>query len=144
LKNWSALEGSAFATDTALAEPPSGGSAPPLLHSIVQPPCPEAAAAACGPETPGQLTVADEFLKATLTTITGTSTYKEHGLIVVTFATVGIASQSELPAGASTATLTYQPPAGVALLSPFVKAGRRSTVAFDTASPRRSLEKLLH
>ena len=63
---------------------------------------------------------------------------------MVTFATVGIASQSELPAGASTATLTYQPPAGAALLSPFAKAAQRSTVAFDTTSPRRSLEKLLH
>jgi hypothetical protein len=145
LGSWSALDGSAFATDTALAEPPSAGSTPPLLHSIVQPPCPEGAAgASCAPETPGQLTAADEFLKATLATITGSSLYEEHGLIVVTFATVGIATQSELPPGASTATLTYQPPAGVALLSPFAKGGLRSSATFDTTSPRRSLEKLLH
>ncbi len=120
------------------------GSTPPILHSIVQPPCPEGAAgAACAPETPGQLTAADEFLKATLATITGTTTYKEHGLVVVTFATVGIATQSELPAGASTSQLTSQPPAGVALLSPFAKAGARSTVAYNPTSPRQSLEKLL-
>ncbi len=63
---------------------------------------------------------------------------------MVTFATVGIASQSELPAGASTATLAYQPPGGVALLSPFAHAGTTSSATFDTASPRQSLEALLH
>ena len=145
LSGWSALDANAFAADAALAEPPAEGAVPPLLHSIVQPPCPEGTAgASCAAETPGQLTAADEFLKATLASITSLTTYKEHGLVVVTFATVGIATQSELPAGASTATLSYQPPAGVALLSPFVKAGARSSLAFDTTSPRQSLEKLLH
>ncbi len=145
LKGWSSLDASAFATETAIVEPPAPGSPPPIVHSIVQPPCPEGSAGAgCAPETPGQLTAADEFLKATLATITGTPTYKEHGLVVVTFATVGIATQSELPAGASTAQLTYQPPAGAALLSPFAKAGARSTVAFNPTSPRRSAEALLH
>jgi hypothetical protein len=145
LSGWSAIDASAFAGETLLAEPPAAGAVPPQLHSIVQPPCPEGAAgAACAPETPGQLTAADEFLKATLATITATSTYKEHGLVVITFSTVGVATQSELPAGASTSTLSYQPPAGVALLSPFTKAGARSTVAFNPTSPRQSLEKLLH
>jgi hypothetical protein len=145
VKSWSALDASAFASEAALVEPPAAGSLPPILHSIVQPPCPEGAAGAgCAPETPGQLTAADDFLKATLATITGTSTYKEHGLVVVTFSTVGIATQSELPAGASTTQLTYQPPAGAVLLSPFAKAGARSTVAFNPTSPRRSVEALLH
>jgi len=144
LSGWSAIDASAFASDAAVAEPPPAGSTPPILHSIVQPPCPEGpAGASCAPETPGQLTTADSFLKATLATITGTTAYKEHGLVVITFATVGIPTQSELPAGASTSQLTYQPPAGVALLSPFAKAGR-STVAFNPTSPRQSLEKLLH
>jgi hypothetical protein len=144
LSGWSALSASAFASEAALAEPPAAGATPPLLHSIVQPPCPEgAAAAACAPGTPGQLTAADEFLKATLATITGTPSYREHGLIVVTFATVAIASQSGLPASASNATLTYQPPVGVALLSPFAKPGP-STTPFNPTSPRQSLEKLLH
>lgn len=143
LPAWSAPQASAFASEAVLTQPPAAGAAPPLLHSVVQPPCPEASLATCGPETPGQMTAADEFLKATLATITATPSYKEHGLVVVTFATVGIASQSELPAGASTATLSYQPPAGAALLSPFAKAGS-SSVAFNTTSPRRSLEALLH
>jgi hypothetical protein len=144
LSSWTALQASAFASEAALAETPPVGSPPPILHSIVQPPCPEGAAgAACAAETPGQLTAADEFLKATLATITGTTTYKEHGLVVVTFATVGIPTQSELPAGASTSQLTSQPPAGVALLSPFAKAGARSSVAYHPTSPRQSLEKLL-
>jgi hypothetical protein len=145
LSDWSAIDADAFSSEALLAEPPAAGAVPPQLHSIVQPPCPEGAAgAACAPETPGQLTAADEFLKATLATITATSTFKEHGLVVITFTTVGIAAQSELPAGASTSTLSYQPPAGVALLSPFTRPGARSTAAFNPTSPRRSLEKLLH
>ncbi|MEA2215639.1 MAG: hypothetical protein QOK19_1200 [Solirubrobacteraceae bacterium] len=145
LGSWSAVDATAFAAEATLAEPPVAGAVPPLLHSIVQPPCPEGAAgAACAPETPSQLTAADEFLKTTLASITSLSTYKEHGLIVITFATVGIATQSELPAGASTSTLAYQPPAGVALLSPFAKAGAHPSSAFNPTSPRQSLEKLLH
>jgi hypothetical protein len=144
LSGWSALGASAFASEAALAEPPTAGATPPLLHSIVQPPCPEGAAgASCAPGSPGQLTAADEFLKATLATITGTPAYREHGLVVVTFASVAIASQAGLPASASSATLTYQPPAGVALLSPFAKSGS-SAVPFNPTSPRQSLEKLLH
>jgi hypothetical protein len=145
LPAWSAVQANAFAAEATLAEPPVAGAVPPLLHSIVQPPCPEGTAgAACAAETPGQLTAADEFLKATLASITALSTYKEHGLVVITFATVGIATQSELPPGASSATLAYQPPGGVALLSPFAKAGSSSSVKFDPTSPRRSLEALLH
>ena len=142
LTAWSAPQANAFASEAVLAEPPATGAVPPILHTIVQPPCPEGNAA-CAPETPGQLTAADEFLKATLTSITALSTYKEHGLVVITFASVGLATQQELPPGASTATLAYQPPGGVALLSPFAKAGA-STVSFNPTSPRQSLEKLLH
>jgi len=145
LGSWSTISANAFAAEAALAEPPAAGAAPPLLHSIVQPPCPEGAAGAvCATGTPGQLTAADEFLKATLAQITSTPIYKEHGLVVVTFATVGIAAQAGLPAGASSATATYQPPAGAALMSPFAHAGARSSIAFNPTSPRQSLEKLLH
>ena len=142
LSGWSALAGATFAGDAALAEPPTSTGVPPLLHTIVEPACPEGDTA-CAPETPGALTTADEFLKLVLATITGTPAYKEHGLVAITYATVGLAAQSGLPEGASSATLTYQPPAGVLLLSPFAKAGR-SSVAFNATSPRQSLEKLLH
>ncbi len=99
LSGWSALTAGAFASEAALAEPPAPGATPPLLHSIVQPPCPEGAAGApCATGTPGQLTAADEFLKATLAQITTTPLYREHGLVVVTFATVAVASQAGLPA----------------------------------------------
>lgn len=146
LAGWSALSASAFANDAALAEHKGAlGATPPLLHSIVQPPCPEGAAgAACAGGTPGALTAADEFLKVALASITTTTTYGEHGLVVVTFATVGNATASELPSGASTATLTSQAPAGVVLLSPFAKAGARPATAFNPTSPKQSLEKLLH
>jgi hypothetical protein len=145
LSGWSALSASAFAGDAALAEHKSAlGATPPLLHSIVQPPCPEGAAGAtCAAGTAGALTAADEFLKLTVASITATTTYSEHGLVVVTFATVGNATASELPAGASTATLTSQPPAGAVLLSPFAKAGARPTTTFNPISPKQSLEKLL-
>jgi hypothetical protein len=146
LSSWSALSASAFANDAALAEHKAAlGATPPLLHSIVQPPCPEGApGAACASGTPGALRAADEFLKLALASITTTTTYGEHGLVVVTFATVGNATASELPSGASTATLTSQPPAGVVLLSPFAKAGARPSTTFNPTSPRQSLEKLLH
>ncbi len=131
LSGWTALQASAFASEAALAEAPPAGSPPPILHSIVQPPCPEGpAGASCAPETPGQLTAADEFLKATLATITSTASYKEHGLIVVTFATVGIATQSELPAGTVD-------------LAAHLPAARRRRPALPLRQGRRPLERRL-
>jgi hypothetical protein len=146
LSGWSALTGSAFASDAALAEHQSAvGSPPPILHSIVQPPCPEGAAGAqCAAGTPGQLTAADEFLKATIAQIKPSAPYREHGLLVVTFATVGVATAAGLPTGASTATLTSQPAAGVVLFSPFAHASARPTTSFNPISPEQSLQALLH
>ena len=91
----------------------------------------------------GGLTAADEFLKASLSTITGTAAYRTSGLIVVTFGSIVPASATGLPSGTSTVTLTSEPPAGVLLISPFVSAGTRPAAAFNPASPRQSLEKLL-
>lgn len=140
LSGWSSLQGSAFATDAALIAGPS----PQLIDTIVQPPCPEgAAAAACATGTPGALSAADEFLKTTIPTITSLSSFRENGLIVVTFASIASATATGLPAGASTSTLTAEPPAGVLLISPFVGVGARSTVSFSPTSPQQALEKLL-
>lgn len=140
LAGWSALEGSTFASDAALI----AGGPPQLLDTIVQPPCPEGAAgASCAAGTPGAVKAADEFLQATLPTITSTSGYRENGLIVVTFTSISAASASGLPAGAASSTLTSESPTGVLLLSPFVAAGAKSTAALNPTSPRQSLEKLL-
>jgi hypothetical protein len=79
-----------------------------------------------------------------VSTLTTTASYREHGLIVVTFGEVGNATATGLPAGASTVTLTSQPPAGVVLLSPFARAGARSSTPFNPTAPKQSLEKLLH
>jgi hypothetical protein len=146
LSGWSALSASAFASDAALVEHKATvGGTPPVLHTIVQPPCPEGAAGAtCLTGTPGALSAADQFLQATLASITSTTTYSEHGLVVVTFATVADPTSVELPAGATSSTLASTPPAGAVLLSPFAKAGARSTVVFNPTSPKQSLEKLLH
>ncbi len=141
LNGWSALDGSAFASDTALL----ASSPPQTIDTIVQPPCPEGAAGAnCLIGTPGALTAADEFLKGTVPKITATTAYRTHGLIVVTFGSIANATASELPSGTATATLSSQPPAGVLLISPFVSAGSRPTTTFNPASPTKSLEGLLH
>jgi len=141
LSGWSSLDGSSFASEAALL----GGTPPQTLDSIVQPPCPEGAAGvSCAAETPGALSAADEFLKATVPTITSSAAYRAHGLIVITFATIHNATASSLPAGASTATLSSEPPAGVLLLSPFAKAGARSASTFNPTSPKQSLSRLLH
>lgn len=142
LGSWSALDGSAFASDAALL----AGTPPQLVDTIVEPPCPEGAAGAqCLLGTPGSLTAADEFLKGTVPKITATTAYRTHGLIVVTFGSIANATASELPSGASTATLTNRPPAGVLLISPFASAGTRpAKTSFNPASPRKSLEGLLH
>lgn len=139
LSGWSGLDGGAFANDAALlaSEPPQ------LLDTIVQPPCPEGATGtSCATET-GALTAADEFLKTTVPTITSTAAFRENGLIVVTFASIASATATSLPAGAATAALTSQPPAGVLLISPFVAVGAKSSATFNPTSPKQSLEKLL-
>jgi hypothetical protein len=146
LSGWSALDASSFANDATLI----ASTPPQLLDTIVQPPCaassPQgegAAADQCAPDTPGGVKAADEFLEQVLPTITATAPFRENGLIVVTFATVASATATGLPSGATTATLTSQPPAGALLISPFVTAGARSSIAFTPQSPAQSLEKLL-
>ncbi|HWX97708.1 MAG TPA: hypothetical protein VNZ01_12785 [Solirubrobacteraceae bacterium] len=141
LSGWSALDASAFASDAVLL----ASKPPQLLDTIVEPPCPEGAAGAhCATGTPGALTAADSFLSQTIATLTANPAYRASGLIVVTFGSVLSATATGLPAGASTATLTSQPPAGALLISPFAKAAARPTTAFNPASPRQSVEALLH
>jgi hypothetical protein len=145
LSGWSGLDGGAFANETALL----ASTPPQLLDTIVQPPCPAsspqgegAAGASCTSEA-GALSAADTFLKETVPMITSTADFRESGLIVVTFASIGSATATGLPAGAATATLTTQPPAGVLLISPFAAVGAHSTATFNPTSPKQSIEKLL-
>ena len=140
LNRWSSLAATTFAGDAALIST----TEPQVAQTITQPPCPEGAAgAACAPGTPGSIAAADAFLKQTLTTLTASATYRSNGLIVVTFATVAPRASSELPAGSTTATLASQP-SGALLISPFVTKAARPTTTFNPASPRQSLEALLH
>ena len=88
LSGWSALDGGAFANETALL-----ASEPPLLSSARHDrpaACPEGAAGASCTSEAGALSAADEFLKATVPTITSAAAFRESGLIVVTFASVGV------------------------------------------------------
>ena len=144
LTGWSSIQGGAFASEAALAAPATEVSTPPIVHSIVQPPCPEGPSGESCATPAGALKAADEFAQATLPKITGTAAFHEHGLAVVTFATVGLAAQQELPAGASSATLTAKPPAGVLLVSPFAKAGAHSNVTYQVSAPVTTIEQLLH
>ena len=140
LSSWSSLQGSALASEAGLL----GGEPPQTLDTIVEPPCPEGTAGAqCAPETAGALSAADEFLKATVPSITSSVAYREHGLVVIVNGTVGNATASSLPAGASTATLSSEPPGGVLLLSPFARAGSRPATVFNPTSPKQSLSGLL-
>ena len=141
LSEWSSLAGSSFAGEAALLS----GEPPQTEDSIVQPPCPEGAAGeTCKPETAGALSAADEFLKATVPPITASLAYRENGLIVITFGTVGNPAESSLPAGSATATLSSEPPVGVLLISPFVRPGTRPSTKYDPTSPKQSLSGLLH
>jgi hypothetical protein len=141
LSSWSSLDASAFASEAALL----AGSPPQLLESIVQPPCPEGPTGAqCAPGTAGELTAADTFLKPTLETIERTAAYRAHGLIVITFGSIGSAAATGLPSGSSSTTLTSRPPAGALLISPFATAGSRRSTNFNTTSPKQSVEALLH
>jgi hypothetical protein len=141
LSGWSSLDASSFASEAALLS----GEPPQTLDAIVQPPCPEGApGAACAPETAGALTAADEFLKTVLPAITASAAYREHGLVVITFGSIGNATASSLPAGSATATLSSEPPVGVLLISPFARAGARSSTPFNPTSPKQSLTGLLH
>jgi hypothetical protein len=140
LTSWSALSADAFAAEVAL----SGGVTPQLVNTIVQPPCPEGTPPVpCAPGTPGALTAADEFLKETVPTITGTPAYREHGMIVITFASITAGAAAGLPAGSTAAAFTATPPAGALLLSPFAAAGTRSAVTYEPTSPRTSIDRLL-
>lgn len=143
LSGWNALEGSALASEAALLAPLSEGSSPPLVHSIVQPACPEGAAGAQCSTPAGELAAADAFLKEALAPIVSSGAYREHGLVVVTFASVGVAAEEGLPAGTSSATLTDKPPSGVLVLSPFAKAGEQRSLQFKPTSPSQSLQALL-
>lgn len=145
LAGWTSLSAGAFAGDAALAQHRATvGGTPPVLHTILQPACPEGpAAGACLPGTPAGIALADAFLKSTIASITQSTTYSEHGLIVVTYATVADPATAELPAGSASSTLFSQPPAGALLLSPFAKAGAKPATTFDPISPKQSLEKLL-
>jgi hypothetical protein len=139
LSGWSALDGGAFANETALL----ASTPPQLLDTILQPACPEGAAGASCATEAGALSAANEFLQTTVPTITSTADFRESGLIVVTFASIASATATGLPAGAATATLTTTPPAGVLLISPFAAVGAHSSATFNPTSPKQSLEKLL-
>jgi len=146
LSGWSALEGSAFASEAGLlaASQPTAEATSPTLQTITEPLCPEGAAgASCTAGTPGALSTADSFLEQALAVITASSSYTAHGLVVVTFGTLVSGPASGLPSGSQDGTLTGRTPAGVLLISPFAHADTRPSTNFNPTSPRQSLEKLL-
>jgi hypothetical protein len=152
------------------------------VSTISPPPCTPAATpggTSPGTTTPGQGTTADgpagtpcpsgepagvaaanAFVAEVVPRIVASATYKEHGLIVITFATAtgaastpstgtpsteGADAEAPYPAGTLTTTLTAAgAPAGALVLSPFLRhPGKRVASAFAPQAPRTSLEGLL-
>ena len=108
-------------------------------------PAPKAPRATCGAGTPGALTAADEFLKATLATITADDD------LLRTRARRRHVRHRRRPGRRRTARRLVaarrsppsHPPACCAALA--VRQGRREPAAtFNPTSPKQSLEKLLH
>ncbi len=119
--------------------------------------------AVCPSGEPASVQAADTFLQEVVPKIEASTTYKEHGLIVITFGAAGqqgassstttgsSASEADgtgtevtYPTGSITSTLTTAgAPAGALLLSPFLShAGTRSVSAFNPLAPRETLEAL--
>ena len=119
--------------------------------------------AVCPSGEPAGVQAADTYLQEVVPKIEASTTYKEHGLIVITFGAAGqqgassstttgsSASEADgtgtevtYPTGSITSTLTTAgAPAGALLLSPFLShAGTRSVSAFNPLAPRETLEAL--
>jgi hypothetical protein len=124
----------------------------------------------CPSGEPAGVEAADAFVEAVVPKIVASATYREHGLIVITFAPAspqaasagtastpspgasstegtgseGAGSEVVYPAGSLTSTLTAAgAPTGALVLSPFLRhAGGRVSSAFNSLAPRVSLEGL--
>ncbi len=128
--------------------------------STISPPACGTAGTPCPSGEPAGVASADAFVGEVVPKIVASTTYREHGLIVITFATStgaastpptgapsteGAGAEVAYPAGTLTTTLTAaSAPAGALVLSPFLRhPGKRLTSAFDPQAPRKSLEGLL-
>ncbi len=134
-------------TPSATPSAPASGTGQPSTGT----PCPVG--------EPAGVQSANAFLQEVVPKIEASPAYKEHGLIVITFATAGqqagapsaTTSPTEggtevaYPAGSLTSTLTAAgSPAGALLLSPFLRhPGKQSASAFNPLAPHESLEALL-
>jgi hypothetical protein len=99
----------------------------PSLSWIVPGACEDGAQASCGSGTITGLPGAGAFLEKVVPEITGTSAYKQHGLILITFDSAASSASSQV---------------GALVLSPFARAGKRNEEAFNTYSLLKSLERL--
>jgi hypothetical protein len=99
----------------------------PSLSWIVPGACEDGAQASCGSGTITGLPGADAFLEKVVPEITGTSAYKQHGLILITFDSAASSASSQV---------------GALVLSPFARVGKRNEEAFNTYSLLKSLERL--
>ncbi len=123
-------------------------------------------ATSCPAGEPAGVAAANAFLGEVVPKILASTTYQEHGLIVITFLAAnpqgaatgaagapstgtpsaeGAGAEVTYPAGSLTSTLTAAgAPAGALVLSPFLAhVGKRVSSTFDALAPRTSLEGLL-
>jgi hypothetical protein len=159
-------QGTVLSAYTSLAAGQLAGAATLLsgqeaasVSTISPPPC-GTAGTPCPTGEPAGVAAADAFVAEVVPKIVASATYREHGLIAITFATAtgaastpstgtpsteGAGAEVVYPAGTLTTTLTAaSAPAGALVLSPFLRhPGKRVASAFDPQAPRTSLEGLL-
>ena len=151
LKSYSPVAASALSADAALLSSQSS----PQESTYTAPGCDTTAQPTCTPGSSGELANVDAYLQQLIPQITASADYREHGLIAIAFGTPGTSSQPSAsassqqsatpgPANITPATTLAAQPAGVLLLSPFLrKRGTQSTSPFHPATPRKDLERLL-
>jgi hypothetical protein len=139
LRSYSALDAYELAGDATLLPGGVGAS----LSVIQEPGCEGAPAGAgaggagsCPQGAQASPAEADQFLQGTVGPILSSPTYRENGLIVITFVS------AQASAGASASTLALQPVAGALLLSPLLRGGAAGTSTFNSLSPRTSLANI--
>jgi hypothetical protein len=135
----SLLSSGACASDdvdsSELTEDLASTASTPNFSWIVPSACHDGAPIQCVPGGPSGLAAANAFLREVVPSITSSSDYSEHGLIVIT--------SDSPPSTASAGPSSSAPPAvGALLLSPFVAANAELKTSFNVFSLLKSLERL--
>lgn len=136
----SLLSSGACASDdvdsSELTEDLASAASTPNFSWIAPSACHDGAPTQCAPGAPSGLAAANDFLQEVVPSITSSSAYSEHGLIVIT-------SDSPPSTAVGATPDSSSPPAvGALLLSPFVASKVKLKTVFNVFSLLKSLERL--